>query len=84
MDFRVIVVSVNDCLDPSEAVIDETHALHVKIVASRYTRFNNVPSSKKEKCTVLITTKLMKYLIIIFIYDKLHLNSFFSVVEFQR
>ena len=84
MDFRVIVVSVNDCLDPSEAVIDETHALHVKIVASRYTRFNNVPSSKKEKCTVLITTKLMKYLIIIFIYDKLHLNSFLSVVEFQR
>ena len=84
MDFRVIVVSVNDCLDPSEAVIDETHALHVKIVASRYTRFNNVPSSKKEKCTVLITTKLMKYLIIIFIYDKLHLNSVLSVVEFQR
>jgi len=84
VDFRVIVVSVNDCLDPSEAVIDETHALHVKIVASRYTRFNNVPSSKKEKCTVLITTKLMKYLIIIFIYDKLHLNSFLSVVEFQR
>jgi hypothetical protein len=84
VDFRVIVVSVNDCLDPSEAVIDETHALHVKIAASRCARFNNVPSSKKEKCTVLITTKLMKYLIIIFIYDKLHLNSFLSVVEFQR
>ena len=84
MDFRVIVVSVNDCLDPSEAVIDEIHALHVEIVASRYTRFNNVPSSKKEKCSVLVTAKSMKYLIIIFIYDKLHLNSFLSVVEFQR
>jgi hypothetical protein len=34
VDFRVIVVSGNDCLDPSEAVIDEIHALHVEIAAS--------------------------------------------------